>query len=414
MFVLYNFLIGLYPVLVKIIAFLGHKKAFQWTDGRRFTFTKLNHFATKNKGAIWFHCASLGEFEQARPLIEMIKQKHPNEKILLTFFSPSGFEIRKNYSHVDEVLYLPNDSLINAVKFVSVLQPKLAIFVKYEFWINYIQELNRQGFPVVLISAIFTRKDIFFKWYGKIFRNLLGSYERIFVQGKNSYELVLPFNKNVTIAKDTRIDRVENIPKTLNKDLSIIQNFKGNNRLIVGGSTYTKENQFLNQFMKHASDNIKLIIAPPEVNDVRIKNTLKIFNKQNCVLYSESKDKDLSKYNVLIVDNIGLLSSIYSESDVAIIGGGFNHGIHNTLEPMTFGLPILFGPKYNKFKEAVDTVISGGTFTFRNYKDFKLKLDQLLDDEEKYKKAGEINTKYIQENLGGTDVIYNDLKNYFS
>lgn len=414
MFVLYNFLIGLYPILVKLIAFLGHKKAFLWTHGRKFTFTKLNSFCQKNPSPIWIHCASLGEFEQARPLIELIKKKNPEEKILLSFFSPSGYEIRKNYSHVDEVVYLPNDSLIKVIKFVSIVKPKLAIFVKYEFWINYIQELNRQGHPVVLISSIFTHKDIFFSWYGKIFRNLLKKYTAIFVQDQNSYALIKSFNNDVRIAKDTRIDRVAAIPQTIDNDLKIISEFKGDSRLIIGGSTYDKENKFLSQYLKNAPKDVKLIIAPPEINEVRINKTLKIFSNYKCALYSDSVNKNMEDYNVLIIDNVGLLSSIYSQGHIAIIGGGFNNGIHNTLEPMTFGLPILFGPKYNKFVEATDTVIFGGSFSFSDYKHFKLKLDHLLNNEEAYKNSSEKVTKYIHDNIGGTEVIYDFMKKFFN
>ncbi len=405
--ILYNILVLKAQLLLPIVA-LFNTKIKLFVKGRRQVLTKIN--ALKNKQTIWVHAASLGEFEQARPIIEEIKSKYTRYKILVTFFSPSGYEIRKDYSLADVVCYLPLDSKSNAKKFIEIVNPKLVIFVKYEFWPNFLNELKRKEIPTILVSGILRKKQLFFKSYGGFMREALQAFHHFFVQNQISKELLKSINyNNVIIAGDTRFDRVS---KILNQDnsLDFINEFKNKQYTVVAGSTWKEGESLLVDYINNnASENEKFIIAPHNIKADAIKELTKSIHKKT-VLYSEKENKNLKEYQVFIIDTIGILTKIYAAADVAYVGGGLKTGLHNILEPATFGIPVVIGNNYDKFKEAVDLVKLKGCISIKNQKDFSEVFSKLYDDENFRKSTGEINKKYIQENLGATEKIMNYLK----
>ncbi|WP_397444939.1 3-deoxy-D-manno-octulosonic acid transferase [Polaribacter sp. R77954] len=404
--ILYNILIFKAKILLPLIA-IFNKKIKLFVKGRKETFSKVS--AIKNKNTIWFHAASLGEFEQARPIIEEIKKNYNQYKILVTFFSPSGYEIRKNYNLADVVCYLPLDSKTNAKKFVKEVNPKLAIFIKYEFWPNLLNELKKKELPTILVSGILRDKQLFFKSYGGFMRKSLQAFNHFFVQNKNSKKLLNSINfNNVTIAGDTRFDRVSKILEQDNS-LDFIAKFKNNQYTIVAGSTWQEDEALIvNYINNNASKDEKLIIAPHNIKADAIVALQKSINKKT-ILFSDKEDKNLAEYQVFIIDTIGILTKIYAAADVAYVGGGLKTGLHNILEPATFGIPVVIGNNYDKFQEAVDLVKIGGCISIKNQQEFTAHFTQFKKDENFRKLTGTINKKYIEDHLGATKLITNYL-----
>ncbi|WP_091896103.1 3-deoxy-D-manno-octulosonic acid transferase [Polaribacter sp. KT25b] len=404
---LYNILVFKATMLLSILAFFS-KKLKLFVDGRKETFSKIS--ALKNEETIWIHAASLGEFEQARPIIEELKKDYKQYKILVTFFSPSGYEIRKNYNLADVVCYMPLDSRTNARKFIETVNPKFAIFIKYEFWPNFLNELKKKEIPTILVSGILRKNQIFFKFYGGFMRKSLQAFNHFFVQNQISKELLnsISFN-NVTIAGDTRFDRVSKILEQDNS-LDFINQFKDHKYTVVAGSTWQEGEELLvNYINNNASEDEKFIIAPHNIKQEAILELQKSINKKT-VLFSDKSDKNLSEYQVFIIDTIGILTKIYAAADIAYVGGGLNTGLHNILEPATFGIPVIIGNKYDKFKEALDLVKIGGCISIKNQEEFTNNLIHLKKDGNFRKLTGVINKRYIKDNLGATKLVMNYLK----
>lgn len=405
----YRILIGFVRVLLPVLAIFS-KKIKLFVEGRKQSFDKLKPL--QGKEVVWFHVASLGEFEQARPIIEEVKNHYPNYKILVSFFSPSGYEVRKNYTLADVVCYLPLDSKSNAIRFVDSVNPKLAIFIKYEFWPNMLFALQKKKCTTILVSGIFRENQIFFEWYGKLMRRALDSFDHFFVQNSESKELLksLAFG-NVTISGDTRFDRVYKILKE-KKSLDFIEEFQNNKLTIVAGSTWKEDESLLLKYIDK-SEGIKFIIAPHNINEKSISD-LKAMVSKRVVLYSEKEDKNLSEYEVLIIDTIGLLTKIYRYADIAYVGGGLKTGLHNVLEPATFGVPVVIGNKYDKFKEAKELVELQACFSIQNQKEMDEIFDKLLTDEIFRVTAGKSAGSYIQKNQGATEIIMNYINTILS
>ncbi len=403
MYLLYNIAVYCVGFFLKLIA-IFNKKINLFVAGRKEIFPKLQHVISSNDQVIWFHCASLGEFEQGRPIIEKIKNQHPDYKIVLTFFSPSGFEVIKNYALVDIVTYLPLDTKKNVKKFLQITHPKIAVFIKYEFWPNLLNELKKQKIETILVSGIFRENQAFFKKYGKWMVKSLKAFSHFFVQNEKSKILLqqIGFN-NVTISGDTRFDRVFEITKQDNY-LDFIEKFKQNKYTLVAGSTWPKDEEFLiNYINNHASIDEKFIIAPHNINEKLIKNLRKNINKK-AILFSEKEYNNNAQ--VFIVDTIGILTKIYSYADAAYIGGGFDpEGVHNVLEPATFGIPLNIGPVYNKFQEAVDLVNLQACEVLKTQENFNLHFQLLFTDINYRLGKGKISKNYIYDNIGATKII---------
>jgi len=404
---LYNFVIFLVSVLLPIIS-VFNKKIKLFVNGRKETFSKIKKL--KNKKTIWFHVASLGEFEQAIPIIEEINKHYIDYKILVTFFSPSGYEIIKNYNKADVVCYLPLDSRRRVKKFIQIVNPKLVFFVKYEFWPNLLNELKRKEIPTILVSGIFRKQQIFFKNYGDFTRKSLRAFHHFFVQDNNSKKLLETINfKNVSIAGDTRFDRVSMILKQDNS-LDFINEFKDNKYIVIAGSTWREDEELLiNYINEKATDEDKFIIVPHNIKQDSILELQNSINKKS-VLFSAKSNKDLKEYQVFIIDTIGVLTKIYQAADVAYVGGGLKTGLHNILEPATFGIPIVIGNRYQKFKEATDLIDLKGCISVKNQQEFNEVLIKLKNKDSLRISSGKINKKYIQDNLGATQLIMNFIK----
>lgn len=400
---LYNIAIRLYFFLVHLAAFFI-PKARLFVKGRVHTFEHINVIAPNMHNCIWFHVSSLGEFEQARPLIEEIKKQYPEEKIVLTFFSPSGYEIRKDYKLVDYVSYIPMDTDKNARQFIEKLKPRMAIFIKYDFWYHFLHQLKKHEIPTFLVSSIFRPNQVFFKWYGGFFRKMLGFFTHIFVQNTESKELL--FNLaiyNTTVINDTRFDRVHDIAQKV-KPLDLINTFKSENDLLIAGSTWPQDEKILITYINKNIPELKTIIAPHEIGEEHIKNIEKQL-KIPFIRYSKANINQIKDFKVLIIDNIGMLSSLYQYGDIAYIGGGFGAGIHNILEPATFGMPILFGPKYKKFNEALELVWLGGAFPVHSEQGLHESIDNFLQNRHKLDTAKNISRYYVEKNIGGTQKV---------
>ncbi len=403
---IYNFLIYTSSLVIWISTFFS-KKTNLFLEGRKGVFKTLASSIKPEDKTIWFHCASLGEFEQGVPLMEGLKNKHPKFKLVVTFFSPSGYEIKKNDPIADVIVYLPLDTPSNSKKFIQLVHPTLAIFIKYEFWPNYLFQLKKNAIKTVLISGLFRENQLFFKSYGEFMRKALKSFDHFFVQDKSSEKLLQQINfNNITVSGDTRFDRVAN---QLNQDnsLDFISDFKQDSLCIVCGSTWPEDEQVLLEYMNTASDKVKFIIAPHKIEASKIdafrKNTQK-----KVVLFSEKGNKSLSEYSVLIVDSIGLLTKIYSYADVAYVGGAMGKtGLHNILEPITFGVPIVIGQNFKKFPEAETLLELKGLFTVSNSTECSQILTKLIDDEDFRKSTGNIAKGYAKSNIGATEEIVN-------
>ncbi len=397
---LYDLGIALYSSLLRVVT-LWNKKAKQWVVGRRDIFKRMEAAIAPTDRVAWVHAASLGEFEQGRPIIEQIRKEHPEFKILLTFFSPSGYEIRKNYEGADYIFYLPADTPRNVKRFLDIAHPEMAVFVKYEFWLNYLTQLKKRGIRSYLVSAIFRKDSIFFRNYGTMWREALDAFEQMFVQSEESRELLNGIGyDNVIVAGDTRFDRVAAIAKAA-KPVDIVANFKGDARLFVAGSTWGPDEDILMSLVNDNPD-VKFVIAPHEMEQARINKILSLA-KGGAVRYTQcDSTTDFSLTQVLVLDTIGILSSVYGYASWSYIGGGFGVGIHNTLEAATFGLPIAFGPKYEKFKEARDMVALGAATKVESAEELSAWFAPLRDDADHLARVSAIAKDYTAKNQGAT------------
>jgi 3-deoxy-D-manno-octulosonic-acid transferase len=384
---------------------LFNLKADLFISGRKDIFKKLEEqFSKNNAPVIWVHCASLGEFEQGRPIIEKLKTEYPSHKILLTFFSPSGYEVRKNYNQADFVFYLPWDTQKNAQQFVSLVKPCLVIFIKYEFWYNYTAELKKKNIPLLSVASIFRDEQLFFKSYGSFYRNILLNFNYFFVQNDESVKLLNSIGiKNCVKAGDTRFDRVYEMVRK-NESLSIIEQFKGNEKIMVIGSCWSEDLDVLIPFINEHDYHLKFIIAPHEVTGAFIQEIENGINAET-VRYSKVSTKNIEGCRVLIIDNVGMLSKLYKYGEFAYIGGAFGKGLHNILEAACYGLPIFFGNKnFKKFQEAVDLINRGGAFDIADYRDLKTKYET-VNIPQSFLLACEVTRSYVEENLGATEKV---------
>ena len=404
MFFLYNVLVTFAGFCIKILAAFNPKMRL-FVDGRATVFETLASKISSEDKSIWFHAASLGEYEQGRPVMEKLKTNFPDHKIVLTFFSPSGYEVRKNNSIADVTAYLPLDTKFNAEKFIDLVHPEMVLFIKYEFWPNYLRELKNRRISTYLISGIFRKDQLFFRWYGGFYRAALDSFEHFFVQNTTSKDLLLQLGKsNVTISGDTRFDRVTAI---LEKDnhLDFITEFKDNKLTIVVGSSWPKDEKILVDYINSMTDQVKFIIAPHNIKKEQIQELRKSIVKKT-VLFSEREGKNLSDYDVFIIDTIGILTKIYSEADIAYVGGGFGKpGVHNILEPATFGVPIVHGPNYSHFAEATALVNLGGCEVISNEEQLKKTLDNLIQNTDIRAEKGHICSTFVKMNTGALGTI---------
>lgn len=372
--------------------------------GEKECFDRLQNLNSEDKVA-WFHCASLGEFEQGRPLIEEVKKQFPEYKILLSFYSPSGYESKKDYALADYVVYLPNDTKSNAKKFVKKVNPDLIFFIKYEFWYNYISALK--GRRLFQVSLILRQNQYFFSWYGKWFAKQLKNFEHFFVQNQQTANLLNKIGyKNVTISGDTRFDRVMTIANNAKSFTEIEKFCEGNQKIILAGSSWLADEKIIQQAVKNLD--IKLIIAPHVVGENHINEIQQLFPE--AILYSELANND-KKSNILIINCIGILSNLYQYCDIAYIGGGFGVGIHNTLEAATFGKPICFGTNYHKFQEAIDLINLKAAYSISNQEELKQVLETLLNNEKIYNQSAEVSKDYVKTKIGACKKIIEHLKN---
>ncbi|MEO8515995.1 MAG: glycosyltransferase N-terminal domain-containing protein [Flavobacterium sp.] len=406
----YNIIVQIAGFLLKVIAFFSPKiKLF--VEGRKSVFTTLQSKISADDKTIWFHAASLGEYEQGLPVIEKIKEKYPSHKIIITFFSPSGYEVRKNNPTADVTVYLPLDTKKNAQQFLKLVHPELVFFIKYEYWPNYLNELKKVNIKTYLISGIFREKQSFFKWYGSFYRNALKSFDYFFVQNESSKKLLqsIHFN-NVKISGDTRFDRVVSILERDNT-LGFIENFKNDSTTIVIGSSWPKDESLLINYINQSAENVKFIIAPHNIKSEQIQQLKNAIAKKT-VLFSEQENKTLAEYSVFIIDTIGILTKIYSYADIAYVGGGFgNPGVHNLLEPATFGLPIVIGPNYSHFAEATALVNLEGCVSITSQNELNEAFDNLISNEDIRYEKGHICSTFVQMNKGATEVILKHINN---
>lgn len=400
--IIYSISIYSYFILVKLVAPFN-SKARKWLEGRKGLFEKIHsELQHDSSPKVWFHCASLGEFEQARPVIEGFRKKYPNYKIILTFFSPSGFEIRKNYDKADYIYYLPLDTPKNAREFLKITNPSVVFFVKYEFWYHYISELKRREIPAISFSAIFRQGQIFFKPMGEKYKELLKSFSRIFIQDQASFNLLKEHGfESMEITGDTRFDRVIEIADN-KKEIPLASSFKGSSKCFIIGSAWPEDIAVFMPVFAHFP-NLKIIIAPHEIKESFIQEIEK--RHTGCIRYSQAMNNDLGEKRILIIDNIGMLSSLYAYGDMAAIGGAFGKGLHNTLEAAVFGMPLFFGPNYQKFKEARDLIKCGAAWSVKDSEAFQERLDNILSTPQNLKSASEQAATYVRNHTGATQKI---------
>jgi 3-deoxy-D-manno-octulosonic-acid transferase len=406
---LYSIGINIASVVLQILAVFNNKLKLG-VKGRKKTFDELENSIESNDKTLWFHCASLGEYEQGLPVFEKLRHDNPDYKIVLTFFSPSGFEVRKNTAIADVVVYLPLDTKRNAKRFLDLINPEYIIFVKYEIWPNFLNEVKKRNINAILISALFRKNQSFFKWYGRFMRTSLFAFHHIFTQDQNSKELLESINyTNVTITGDTRFDRVSNQLK-IDNSLSFIEDFKSNQLCIVFGSTWPEDDKLFIDFINNSDNQLKFIIAPHNIKSNYI-DSLKSQIKVNTVSYSSMTNKDLSTYKVFILDTIGYLSKVYSYADVAYVGGGAGQtGLHNILEPSVFGIPLIIGKNYSKFPEAKRLIDLGGLTSVENSYAFTSILSELISNTIKRENQGLINKQFIEKNKGAVVQILNYIR----
>lgn len=407
MLFLYRIFIGIYPIAAWILGFVN-PKAKQWHTGRKEILTQIAAaLASNTKPIIWMHCASLGEFEQGRPVLEGLQKQYPNYSILLTFFSPSGYEVHKNYAGADYVFYLPMDSAGNARKFLKITNPSIAIFVKYEFWHYYLSQLKKLKIPTILIAGIFRKDQLFFKWYGSFYKNLLSCFTAFFVQDKSSQSLLqsIGINNEVYLGGDTRFDRVIEIAAAFTP-IDPIAHFCNNSLVLVAGSTWFQDDETIAHFEK-TNPNIKFIIAPHDITNQRLQNCLGLY--KNAVLYSDyvkSYNTVPQNVNTLIIDNVGMLSKLYHYATVTFIGGGFGaDGIHNCLEAAVHYKPVLFGPVYDKYIEATGLVDAGGAISIEDAIDFEAVANNIFSNEADRIKMGQYAGAFVHAHKGASAKI---------
>ena len=400
---LYNIFIIVFEIAVKIAA-IGNAKAKQWVEGRKNTWQQLKKQVSSNEPLIWIHASSAGEFEQAKPLIEELKKNYPYYKVLVTFFSPSGYNVAKNYSPADYTFYLPVDTTRNARCFIEAINPSIVIFVKYDFWYHYLLTIHNKKIPLLLISSVFRKEQTFFKWYGGFYKNMLGFFTQIFVQDKFSFEIL---QKNgithITLSGDTRFDQVHAIASNF-IEIPFIKEFIGSNKVLVAGSTWPDDESLLKETLGSFSE-LKLLIAPHEIHEQHIQAIQKQF--PGSVLYSEMKNNVANNHaTVLIIDTVGLLSKLYHYATVAYVGGGFTRdGIHNVLEAAVYAKPVLFGPNYKKYKEGKDLIEVKGGFSVTTPGQLKKILEIILHEHESYEDVAQAAHTYIYNNIGATKKI---------
>jgi len=437
MVILYRVIIFVYYQLIRLAA-LFNKKAGKWVEGRKDLFQEIAEEVDSDQRHTWFHFASLGEFEQGRSVLEQYKKEWPEHLIVVTFYSPSGYEIRKNYSLADHVFYLPADTPGNARRFLALINPEKAFFTKYDYWYFFFRELHERKIPLYMVSSIYRKDQVFFKWYGGFFRKMLDFVSHFFVQNQESVHLLQQVGfKNITLAGDTRFDRVVKVAEMV-RELPIVSFFATGHRVLVAGSTWSQDVEKLQAFHQVFSE-WKIIIAPHEVNESSIRETRELFPEG--ILYSELSnymhkqqlqvenhrknqiDMDLVYQNtstlsdhieehkspILIMDNVGMLSSLYGYGDIAYIGGGFGNGIHNTLEAAAYGMPVLFGPRYHKFQEAKDLIQAKAAFSINDERELILVMEELMDYEVRLE-AGKRAVGYVNQQAGATARIMDFLK----
>ena len=400
----------IYHILLNIVWFglhvvaLFNAKIKLFVRGRKQTFSILEDKLTSADKTIWMHVASLGEFEQGLPILERLRAQYPNHKLVLSFFSPSGYEVKKNTTAADVVVYLPMDSLSNAKRFLKLVRPELAIFVKYEVWPNYLDQLKKSNTPTILISAIFSKRQIYFKPYGGFMRKSLQKFDTYFVQDDDSKKLLDSIGiTKVQVGGDTRLDRVSEILER-NNCLDFMDRFKNNQLCLVAGSTWPEDESILIDYINRTEERLKFVIAPHQIKPAHVAKITAALQKPS-ICYSALGDQNLKEIDVLIIDTIGLLTKIYSYANIAYVGGGFATGLHNTMEPAVFGVPIIIGPQFEGFKEAEDLVREGGIVPVSSKDSFSNLMNDFLTHPTTLQNKGKINSDYINSNKGASDLI---------
>ena len=406
----YNIFLFLYSAGIRV-ASLWNPKVKKWLDGRKNIFASINSkLKTENSKLVWMHCASLGEFEQGRPVLESLKQQDSSLIIVLTFFSPSGYEVMKDYKGADHIFYLPMDNIFSAKKFIDAIDPSLVLWVKYEYWFYYLQELKRRNIPVLLVSGVFRKSQPFFKWYGGIWKKMLESFDHLFVQNEASQKLLqtIGVTQNVTISGDTRFDRVIEIAKQ-SLNAPIIRSFCAGNTIIVAGSTWEDDEVILAAYGDETNHQQKMIIVPHELDKAHLENVKKIFKRS--VFYSELESNpallnEIATYNTLVIDSVGMLSRLYSYGHINYIGGGFtNDGIHNILEAAVWGKPVIIGENYEKYFEAVDLVECAAAESIGDVVELKEVIDNWITDTTAYNESAVAAKEYVYAKAGATKKI---------
>lgn len=403
---LYRIFTLLYPLGAYLICGYNNKAKF-WLKGRKNIFTRMKtSFDGNTQKIIWVHCSSLGEFEQGRPLIEVIKKQYPAFKIVLTFFSPSGYEIRKDYKNADWIYYLPMDSPINAKRFLDIVKPHLIFFIKYEFWYYYLNEIKKRQIPLLLVSGTFRKDQPFFAWYGNFHRTMLQCFTHIFVQNETSATLLanIGFKQNVSVCGDTRFDRVIEIADAF-EHITLIEKFIAQDQVIVAGSTWTEDDEELDHYA-NTHPEIKFIVAPHDIDEDRIKECLLLY--KHSILFSQlgNDQPNLESTNVVIIDNIGMLSKLYRYATICYVGGAFgDDGVHNVLEAAVYNKPVVFGPEFDKYAEAVELIDTGGGFTIESAVELEKVLNNLLKEGELYRQASFKAGNYVKNRSGATKKI---------
>lgn len=403
--IIYNLFVNLFGFVVSIASRLN-PKAKLWLDGRRDWEVKMKTAISAEDRVIWIHCSSLGEFEQGRPMMEKLKSDYPHHKLAVSFFSPSGYEVRKDFKGGDYVFYLPLDTIKNAKKLIHTLHPELLILVKYEYWYNLLKELNHVDIPVVVISAVIKEKELFFRSWASWFRKIISGIDHFFVQDNDSKNLLSSIGiEDVTVSGDTRFDRVKEIYESHSK-LEFVEKFKGNSHLIVAGSTWPEDEVILTDYINaYLPKDWKVIFAPHNIDEKQIQNLMGKL-KGKSVRYSEMTDEKLEESPFLILDTIGILTHIYAYSTISYVGGGFTKtGVHNTLEPAVFGIPLIFGPNYKSYMEAIDLVDIEAAVRFVDSYGFEEKMTKLIQDSQLRKERGQAAFDYIQQKPNSTQLI---------
>lgn len=403
MIFLYNIAIYL-TIGILSIAKLFSEKLRLFISGRKQTFQIIRQKITPTDKTIWFHCASLGEFEQGLPIMEAVKKEYPNHKMVVSFFSPSGFENKKNTKVADVVVYLPMDTKKNAKKFIDALHPSLVFFVKYEFWPQYLIELKRQNIKTLLVSGVFREDHVFFKPYGGFMRKALKSFDHFYVQDENSKSLLNSIGlEKCTVSGDTRIDRVSKILDSDNS-LDFMDAFNTAENCLIAGSTWPEDEKLLVDYINRTPSDMKFVIAPHNIKKEHSRELKKSIDKPT-LLYSEIECQSLENIHVLIIDTIGILTKLYSYATIAYVGGGFATGLHNTAEPAVFGIPVVIGPAFKGFKEAEELVLLGGVISIHTKTELTQYIDKMQSNKDFRNKVGRINAAYINENKGASTKI---------